>query len=603
MYQTGSLSFADEADVDLFVTQLERFERGEIGEAEWRAFRLVHGTYGQRQPGNESMLRAKVPQGRFDARMLRALADVADRHSRGFCHVTTRQNVQFHFVPLEQVADAMRLLARAGITTKEACGNSVRNVTASATSGVAQDEVFDVTPYAEALTRHLLRHPLSSTLPRKMKIAFAGGGSDHAFAAINDIGWHAQIDAAGARGFRVTVAGGTATLCRSGKELFAFLPAGDLLALAEAIVRVFHALGEREHRHKSRMKFLVESLGWERFRDAVLAAFAEVRGQQALALPFDPEDPQRPEAPPEAREPRPSLQTLRQLVHATDTKGPGLHPRRLPLAGTAHDESTWMTTNVAPQKQEGFSLATVTLPLGDVTSGQLRALALLTRAYADGLARSTSEQNVVLRWVPNEELHSLYTALHAIGLGKAHAASVADVTSCPGAEVCKLAVTQSRGLARLLDDHFEGQRRALEEAGDLQVRVSGCPNGCGLHHVAGIGFQGALRKVAGRPVPQYFVSVGGGVSGAHATFGKVIAKIPARRIPLAVERLLGAAAAARLPGEDSASVLARLDPKALKAELADLEQLDESTAAPEDYVDLGETDAFRPQVGKGECAA
>lgn len=578
---SAPLSFADEADVDRFVEMLERFERGEIGEAEWRAFRVLCGTYGQRQEGDWSMVRAKLPQGIVNGAQLHVLADVADRYSRGFCHVTTRQNVQLHFMHLPEVEDALRAFARVGITTREACGNSVRNVTAGPTAGVAADEAFDVVPYAEAMTRWFLRHPLASTLPRKFKIAFSGGGRDHAFAAVNDIGWHARVDAEGRRGFLVTVAGGTATLVRSGHVLAEHVPAGEILALAEAVLRVFHRLGDRVHRHKARMKYVVRELGWERFQEEVRTELENVRREGAPELPFDSEAPDREEAPPSARRPRPTLAELEALA-ATATTGPGLHPRSLLVAEEA---SRWKRTNTAPQKQRDYAIVTITLPLGDVTSGQLRALAAIAAAFADGLVRLTPSQNLLLRWVPEHDLDALHASLRAIGLARPDAYSLADVVSCPGAESCKLAVTQSRGVARLVSDHFEG--RALPE---LTVHVSGCPNGCGLHHVAAIGLQGGLRKVGARAVPQYFVYAGGGIDGPVATFGKVVAKIPARRVPQALERLVALAAEEGRPGEPALATLRRLDAKLVKTRLADLEALGEADATAEDFVDLGETE-------------
>jgi sulfite reductase (NADPH) hemoprotein beta-component len=258
------LSFAQEADIDEFVDVLARFERGDIGPDEWRAFRLVRGTYGQRQTGDAQMLRVKIPQGILDGPQLEAMAEVAEQYSRGFGHITTRQNIQLHFLKLHDVEPVMRRLAEAGLTTREACGNSVRNITACPYAGVAADEPFDVTPYAEALTRYLLRHPLSAKLPRKFKTAFEGCTHDHIGAAINDIGWTARVrtvDGAVQRGFRVTVAGGTATLVRSGQELFDFAPVGEMLNIAEAIVRVFHKLGDYKHKQRNRLKFLVRSLG------------------------------------------------------------------------------------------------------------------------------------------------------------------------------------------------------------------------------------------------------------------------------------------------------------------------------------------------------
>ena len=296
---SGSLSRTT-GEIDEFVATLESYERGELTAEQWRKYRLVRGLYGQRQAEDAQMLRVKIPQGVLNGDQLRALADVADRYSRGFGHITTRQNLQFHFMPLSTVEPAMRHLAAAGLTTREACGNSVRNIVACPYAGVAHDEIFDVTPYAEALTRYLLRHPLSSSLPRKFKIAFEGCASeDHAFAAINDIGWRAALapDGSGRRGFRVNVGGGTAIMCRSGSTLQEFLPAGEILALAEAVIRVFHAHGDYEHRQRNRMKFLIKTMGWDAFRDAVHGELTVLRLTGVPPLPFDPENPPVEESP------------------------------------------------------------------------------------------------------------------------------------------------------------------------------------------------------------------------------------------------------------------------------------------------------------------
>src|SRR2546426_1127010 len=283
------LSFASVADIDEFVTTLDRFERGELTPDQWRAFRLVRGTYGQRQTDDAQMLRVKIPQGILTAEQLAALAEVGERYSRGFGHITTRQNVQFHFVKLHDAEPAMRRLADAGLTTREACGNSVRNITACPYAGVAADERFDVTPYAEALTRYLLRHPLSSTLPRKFKIAFEGCPTDHIATAINDLGFRAVLGRDGGRAVPVTAGGGTAILCASGGLLHEFLPASEILRVAEAVLRVFHRLGDYQHKQRNRMKFLIKELGWTRWReeyDRELTA-CRLRGQ-GPTLDIDP---------------------------------------------------------------------------------------------------------------------------------------------------------------------------------------------------------------------------------------------------------------------------------------------------------------------------
>ncbi|MBI3932974.1 MAG: nitrite/sulfite reductase [Acidobacteria bacterium] len=598
------LSFADLAEIDEFVRTLERFERGEVTPDQWRAFRLVRGTYGQRQTGDVSMLRVKIPQGVLDGAQLRALADVADAYSRGFGHVTTRQNLQFHFLKLHDVEHAMRRLADAGLTTREACGNSVRNVTACPYAGVAADEVFDVTPYAEALTRHLLRHPLSSTLPRKFKIAFEGCPTDHAVAAINDIGWRATRDAAGRRGFRVTVGGGTAILCTSGQELFDFLPAGEILTVAEAILRVFHRLGDYAHKQRNRMKFLIRSLGFAAWRAQFDAALAEVRAEGSPRLPFDPEDPPV-ETPPRGPRPQPpSLSDAAARAGAADVRGPGLTPEaRQALPVLSGDYARWVHTNVRPQRQEGYALVTVTLPLGDVTGAQLRVLADLAAAYGDGTVRTTPDQDLVLRWVRSRDVSDLYRRLAAAGLGLPDAGTLADVTSCPGAESCKLAVTQSRGLGRLLGEHLRKHPGFVAAAPGLDVKISGCPNGCGQHHIAGLGFQGSVRRLGDKVIPQYFVLVGGGLDSGGARFGRIAAKVPARRVPEAVERLVSLFAAEAEPGETPGAFFRRVQIAEVKGLLADLERITPEDALPEDYVDLGEEAEFKVETMEGACSA
>jgi sulfite reductase (NADPH) hemoprotein beta-component len=600
------LSFADEAEIDEFVATLDRFEKGEITADQWRAYRLVRGTYGQRQPEGQ-MLRVKIPQGILSGEQLEALAEVAERHSRGFGHVTTRQNVQFHFMPLSEVEPAMRRLAAAGLTTREACGNSVRNITACAWAGVSADEAFDVTPYAEATTRYLLRHPLSASLPRKFKIAWEGCAEDHALTPIHDMGWRAQVrvvDGRERRGFRVAIGGGTAILCTSAWTLFDFLPAGEILNAAEAVLRVFHRFGDYQHKQRNRMKFLVREMGQERFRAEVLQAFEAIGAEGGALLPFDPEAPPVESAPDWAPLDPPSPASLFARVAAGVVRGPGLTPQRgaaLPLLDGAY--ARWRRTNVRPQKQPGYVAVTVTLPLGDVTAAQMRALGELAAAYGDGTVRTTAEQDVVLRWVRAAELPALYRRLEAASLALPDANTVADVTSCPGAESCRLAVTQSRGLGRLLGDHLRARPDLVAAAEDLQIKISGCPNGCGRHHVAGIGFQGSVRRLGTRVVPQYFVMVGGGVDGERASFGRIAAKIPARRMTEAVERLIAVYETDARPGETATAFFRRVDLARVKAAVSDLEQLTADDAVPADFVDLGELTEFKVEAMEGECSA
>jgi sulfite reductase (NADPH) hemoprotein beta-component len=601
------LSFADEADIDEFVSMLAKFESGEITPDEWRAFRLVRGTYGQRQNADAQMLRIKIPQGILSQSQLESLADVAERYSRGFGHITTRQNVQLHFIKLHDVEPAMRLLADAGLTTREACGNSVRNITACPYAGVAADEAFDVTPYAEALTRYLLRHPLSAKLPRKFKIAFEGCPDDHIALAINDIGWQArvrQVDGELQRGFTVTVAGGTATMPRAGHVLYEFLPVGEMLEVAEAIVRVFHRLGDYKHKQRNRLKFLVKSLGWEGFKAEFDRELLEFRAEGGAALPFDDENPPVEEVPwPRDRE-APLPVSIAARAVSTAVIGPGITPRVEPrLSVDANEFVRWSVSNVRAQRLDGWATVVVTTLLGDLTSAQLRLIGELSSAFGDGSVRVTHDQNFVIRWVRTTDVAELYRSLLAAGLARPGAGTLADVTSCPGAESCKLAVTQSRGLGRLLAEQLHDRQDLVRDVPGLNIKISGCPNGCGQHHVAGIGFQGSLRKVGGRPAPHYFVMVGGGTTAAGTTFGRHAVTIPARRCDSAVERLVQLYRDQHTEGESALGFFQRVEVATVKTALAGLDRLAPEDAAPEDFIDLAEDTAFDPSVQEGECSA
>jgi sulfite reductase (NADPH) hemoprotein beta-component len=600
------LSFANEAEIDEFVETLEKFERGELTPDQWRAYRLVRGTYGQRQEGDFQMLRVKIPQGSLSADQLFALADVAEDYSRGFGHITTRQNLQFHFMKLHDVEPAMRRLAETGLTTREACGNSVRNITACAYGGVAPDEVFDPMPYAEALTRYLLRHPLSASLPRKFKIAWEGCAEDHALTPIHDIGWRAvttEVDGISRRGFRVTVGGGTSNLCRSGSLLYDFLPAGEILNVAEAVLRVFHRNGDREHKNRNRMKFLMKVLGWDAWKAEFERALAEFRAEGGARLPFDPERPPVEEAPEWDRPSPPSVAMARARANASKTRGPGIVPPIRSFLPTMNgDFSHWSRTNVKPQKQPGYAMVMVTVPLGDVTGEQMRVLADLALSFGDGSAWVTAEQDLLLRWVRVAEVPDLYRRLAASGLGLPDATSIADVTSCPGAESCRLAVTQSRGLGRFLGEHLRSRPDLVAAAPDLQIKISGCPNGCGRHHIAGVGFQGSTRRLGDRVIPQYLVMVGGAVDDRGAQFGKTAARIPARRMTEAIDRLVDLYAAERSDGETATAFFRRVEVARVRERLLDLEGITTEDAQPTDYIDLGEDAQYRMETKEGECA-
>jgi sulfite reductase beta subunit-like hemoprotein len=595
------LDFADEHDIDEFVEVLGKYERGEITPEVWRRFRLVRGTYGQRQD-NVQMLRIKIPQGIVTASQMRAMAGVASRYSRGFCHVTTRQNIQYHFVLLSVVEEVMRELASEGLTTREACGNSVRNITGCPYAGTSETEIFDVTPYAEAMTRYFLRHPLSGVLPRKFKIAFEGCTEDHALASIHDIGWRARI-VDGKKGFRVTVAGGTSILPVSGYVLYDFLPVEEMFNVAEAIIRVFHRFGDYKHPQRNRMKFVVKALTWDGYRARFEECLDEFKKEGGARLPFDPASTRPETAPDWAPAEAPTLQAVAATA-STPVNGPGIMPGTVRLQPLPDTFVRWMRSNVSKQRQPGHYHVTVRLPLGDFTSGQMRVLADLSEAYGDGSMRLTVEQNVLFRWVTRESIEPFYQRLAAAGLAAPDANTLSDVVSCPGAESCRLAVTQSRGLGRELTEHLSARPELVDLVPSGNIKISGCPNGCGQHHIASIGFQGSVRKLGPRAVPQYFVLVGGGCSDeGTAHFGKVVSKVPVHRLTDALDRLLGLYRDHRQGDEELGAFFRRVPPSMATDALKDLAMLLPNEATDQDFIDLAETRAFTPEVMDGECSA
>ncbi|MEQ1871935.1 MAG: nitrite/sulfite reductase, partial [Vicinamibacterales bacterium] len=389
------LSFAKESDIDEFVKVLGQYENGEITPDQWRLFRLLRGTYGQRQTDDVHMLRIKLPQGIVSSAQWNAMADIGERYSRRFGHITTRQNIQFHFVKLHDAEPAMRLLAEAGITTREACGNSVRNITCCPFAGVAVDEVFDVTPYSEALTRFLLRHKHSSSLPRKFKIAFEGCPQDHTAIAINDLAFHARVEG-GVRGFRVMAGGGTAIMCKTAGVLHEFLPASEMFRVAESLLMVFKEHGDYIHKQRNRMKFMIKKLTWDGFASEYERALAYCRGEGGVAeLQIDPAVEH---APTWARTEAQAPDVIAGRVSAAPPRGEGVTPVLLPVL-TASDEAyvRWQETNVRRQRQDGFVQVVVTVPLGDLTSEQMRVVGELSDAFGDGTSRVTVDQDVALR--------------------------------------------------------------------------------------------------------------------------------------------------------------------------------------------------------------
>jgi len=562
-----------------FQTLVEQYFLGEITPDEFKARRLHMGTYGIRNTKDIHMMRIKIPQGKLNARQLECLADLAERYSKGIGHLTTRQDMQLYWIPTREVPYAMAQAASVGLTTREACGNSVRNVTACPLAGVSPTEAFDVTPHAHAVTRHFLRNPVSQKLPRKFKIAFEGCSTDHSRTAIHDIGAIAVIqqqDGKRILGFRLYVGGGLGSAPMQAILLEPFTPTTELLCTCEAIVRVHDRLGDRKNKAAARIKFVVKRLGPEAFRQEV---FAEREKLPRYSYP-DMDTTETDEQPPAVAEVRTA-----PSVNGTFKR--------------------WMFTNVMGQKQPGYSAVTIRLRLGDITSTQMRALAQIIRRYCGESLRVSIEQNLLLRWVRHEHLAALFSELEPLGLAEPEANHLYDVTSCPGAETCQLGISASRGLARALEATFKEAGLSGTDIERIRIKVSGCPNSCGQHHIADIGFFGGARKVNERLVPHFQLLLGGVTEEGKAQFGQPVMKLPARRIPEAVVRMLALYRTDRQSPEESfRTFAARVGLHYWKQVLSSFEVLPSYDESPDAYRDWGaDTDFSLGGMGPGECAA
>ena len=562
-----------------FQTLVEQYFLGEITPDEFKTRRLHMGTYGIRNTKDIHMLRIKIPQGKLDAKQLECLADLAERYSKGIGHITTRQDIQLYWIPTRDAPLVLAQAASVGLTTREACGNSVRNVTACHFAGVSPTECFDVTQHSNAVTRHFLRNPASQKLPRKFKIAFEGCPVDHARIGIHDIGAIAVFQESGGirvPGFQCYVGGGLGAAPMQAILLEAFTPTTELLRTCEAIVRVHDRLGDRKNKATARIKFVVKRLGPEAFRQAV---FAEREKLPRYSYP-EMDVTKTDEQPPAASDIPPA-----PVVNGTFTR--------------------WMFTNVMGQKQPGYSVVTIRLRLGDITSAQMRALAQLIRRYCGERVRTTIEQNLVLRWVRTEHLAALFSELEPIGLAESEANLLYDVTSCPGAETCQLGISASRGLARALEARFKETGLAGSDIERIRIKISGCPNSCGQHHIADIGFFGGARKVNERLTPHFQMLLGGLTEGGKAQFGQPILKLPARRIPEAVVQMLALYRKDRQSDAESFRVFAaRIGVDYWKQALQPFETLPPYDESPDAYRDWGaETDFSLGGMGPGECAA
>jgi sulfite reductase beta subunit-like hemoprotein len=496
--------------------RVERYRRGELTDNEFRPIRLGYGLYYQLDHTSH-MQRIKLPGGLLTAAQADVLADTADDYARGVLHVTTRQDVQVHWIDLPIIIELYERLHAVGITTRGACADSVRNVTGCIHAGIWPGELFDVMPYVMAAHEYFLFHPLNLTLPRKFKIAFSSCGDDCAQAPVNDIGYFPRVRD-GKQGFAVHAGGGLGSQPFLARPVRDFIPVEDTLIMAEAIVRLQHRSGERKNRKKARMKYLFQRLGAERFIAEVDKLFAQVEREQGTALRAE----------------------LNEMVSTFQPSRPANPASPLPPLA-AGDFAHWVRTNVFAQKQEGYYGATVQLPLGDITSGQLRGITALARKLGAGELRAANDQNFMVPWIPGNRLEEFYLGLREVNLAAPDALHVTDVASCPGADYCSLAVSRSMGVAAAIRAHLLAGNGAVEELGVFRIRISGCPNSCGQHHVGDIGLTGlSLKGDDGQDHPHYSMLVGGRVGDGTAAVGKrVNGRFPETEVPKVIGALAG----------------------------------------------------------------
>ena len=577
-YDASAIPPDETRAIEIYEIQLGRVQAGQVEEALFTEFRLRHGVYGQRDDRSQ-MIRVKIPFGGLTAVQLEMLADVAEEFSDNIIHITTRQDVQYHYVDINNTPELMRRLASVGITTKEACGNVVRNVTACPISGVCEDETFDVTPYSKALSTFLLGHPDAQDFGRKFKIAFSGC-EEHAcgLANMHDIGAVAavkEVDGEVKHGFKLYVGGGLGAVPHQAKVFDEFVSAEELLPISQSISRVFTRLGERRNRNKARLKFVIAKYGIEEFKRQVLEDRETLRYDPAWTAYLD------------------NLDDYKESPLKAPTQ----------LNGTAKPEGfeEWYQSNVRLQKQPGYAFVTITLPLGDITADQTRALADISRKYVKDTIRATVEQNIVLRWVTMTDLPALYRELKEVGLGDSGAESLVDITACPGTDSCKLGVSSSRGLAAHLRGHFM-EAGVQDEIKGFRIKISGCPNSCGQHHIANIGFFGSSRRMGEHIAPYYQVLLGGHMVENASSYGLATGKIHGKYIPAFIEELTGRYTAERNDEETFTDYVARLGKAEIKQILSKYDKIPTYEEAPEFYVDTGDTKDYQLKTGVGECA-
>lgn len=568
-------------DIEVFRAAANDYMAGKLTDDQFRAQRLRRGVYSQRQVGVH-MIRTKIPGGILTADQMDVLAAVSDEFAESKGHLTTRQNMQYHFIPLPRVADLLHRLADARLTTREACYNTVRNVTASPLSGLLADEVFDVQPYVRQVSLAFLHNPLTDSMPRKFKIAFfSGGKQDDMALAIHDMGLTAVIRD-GQRGFRAVIGGGLGPLPNEAALLDEFIPEDKLIPRIEAVLRLFNQHGNRANKNKARLKFVLRERGFEWVKQTIEENYADILANGGTKTPtLVPENFGGFQAAPP----------------------PLADGALLPVLGaTAADPEfdAWLESNVREQKQTGYGIVTIRVPQGNMSAAQMRAVAKLARDAGDSYVRVDIDQNLHLAFIPVGNLRRVFAALKLAGLAASGARELVDTVSCPGAYSCNLALTKSMNLAAAMSEAVASY--SDKQVRGLSVKVSGCPNSCGQHWIGSFGFYGNSRKVAGKEVPYYQMMLGGGYDReGMLRFGLAISSLPAKLAPVAARRVLDHFIVNRAEGESFREYVVRHKVAFFKELVADLAK--PAQYEPEWYMDWGDQETFSLQLGRGECAS
>ena len=559
-----------EKDIIELANKIEQFKEGKIDEEKFRSLRLARGVYGQRQQGVQ-MIRIKLPYGKVSSHQLRRISEVSDEYSRGRLHITTRQDIQIHYVDLNRTPELWAELERDNVTLREACGNTVRNVTASETAGFDIDEPFDVSPYADALFKFFLRNPICQEMGRKFKVSFSSSDKDTGLSYIHDLGFIAKIEN-NIRGFKVMLGGGLGSQPRHADELYNFLPTDQIIPLMEGVLRVFDRHGERKSRSKARMKFLLKSIGLEAFRALIET---EQNAIELQSVPINHED--------------------FPISKAVEIEAPKVEIK---------DQKTyelWKSTNLIPQKQDGFKAIGIKVLLGDFYTDKARALADLVETYAAGELRLTLRQNIVIPFVREDLIPVVYTELEKLGFTELGYNKAVDITACPGTDTCNLGISSSTGIARELETVIKTEYPEYLNNKDLVIKISGCMNACGQHNMANIGFQGmSIKTKDSRVAPALQVLLGGGNSGnGSGRFADKVIKIPSKRGPQALRLILDDYQL----NSDQKTFYDYYTIQGEKYFYNLLKPLSDSTnLTTEDYIDWGSNHSYQKAIGIGECA-